>query len=71
MLCAKFAWNRPNGWNWPSGSWEENENVKSLQTDGQQAISKNWEFSSGELKGGGDGGWTPTPSLPQFWQLCD
>ena len=29
MLCAKF------GWNWPSGSREEDENVKSLQTDGQ------------------------------------
>ena len=29
MLCAKF------GWNWLSGSWEEDENVKSLQTDGQ------------------------------------
>ena len=29
MLCAKF------GWNWPSGSWEEDENVKSLQTDGR------------------------------------
>ena len=27
MLCAKF------GWNWPSGSEEEYENVKSLQTD--------------------------------------
>ena len=25
MLCAKF------GWNWPSGSGEENENVKRLQ----------------------------------------
>ena len=23
------------GWNWPSGSWEEDENEKSLQTDGQ------------------------------------
>ena len=23
-------------WNWPSGSWEEDENVKSLQTDGRQ-----------------------------------
>ena len=47
MLCAKF------GWNWPSGSGEEDENVKSLhqdrgsdgrrdrQTDdGQQAIKK-------------------------------
>ena len=29
MLWAKF------GWNWPSGSGEEDENVKSLQTDGQ------------------------------------
>ena len=29
MLCAKF------GWNWPSGSWEKDENVKGLQTDGQ------------------------------------
>ena len=29
MLCVKF------GWNWPSGSGEEDENVKSLQTDGQ------------------------------------
>ena len=29
MLCAKF------GWNWPSGSWEGDENVKSLQTDGR------------------------------------
>ena len=39
MLCAKF------GWNWPSGSGEEDENVKSLHTytqmdDGQQAIRK-------------------------------
>jgi hypothetical protein len=29
MICAK------SGWNWPSGSGEEVENVKSLQTDGQ------------------------------------
>ena len=29
MLCAKF------GWNWPGGSEEEDENVKSLQTDRQ------------------------------------
>ena len=27
MICAEF------GWNWPSGSGEEDENVKSLQTD--------------------------------------
>ena len=29
MLCAKF------GWNWPSGFGEEDENVISLQMDGQ------------------------------------
>ena len=29
MICAKFDWN------WPIGSGEEGENVKSLQTDGQ------------------------------------
>ena len=29
MLCAKF------GCNWPCGSGEEDENVKSLQTDGR------------------------------------
>ena len=29
MICAKF------GWNMPSGSGEEDENVKSLQTDGR------------------------------------
>ena len=29
MHCAKFRWN------WPSGSREEDENVKSLQMDGQ------------------------------------
>ena len=39
MLCAKF------GWNWPSSSGEEDENVKSLQTDrqtddGRQVIRK-------------------------------
>ena len=39
LLCAKF------GWNWPSGSGEEDENVKSLQTDrqtgdGRQVIRK-------------------------------
>ena len=30
MLCVKF------GWNWLSGSGEEDENVKSLQMDGQK-----------------------------------
>ena len=34
MLCSKF------GLNWLSGSGEEDENVKSLQTEGQQAIRK-------------------------------
>ena len=29
ILCAKF------GWNWPCGSGEEDENVKSLQTNRQ------------------------------------
>ena len=29
MICAKF------GWNWPSDSWEEDENVKSLKMDRQ------------------------------------
>ena len=29
MLCAKF------GWNWPNESGEEDENVRSLQTDGR------------------------------------
>ena len=48
MLCAKF------GSNWPSGSGEEVENVKSLQTDRrtdrQQAIRKaHLSFHSGEL----------------------
>ena len=57
MLCAKF------GWNWPSGSGEEDENVKSLQMDtqtdrqtGRQTTDDRWSekltwaFSSGELK---------------------
>ena len=50
MLCAKF------GWNFPSGSWEEDENMKSLQTDrqtddGQQVIRKaHLSLQLGELK---------------------
>ena len=49
ILCAKF------GWNWPSGSGEEDENVKSLQTDRQTTHDRwseklTWAFSSGELK---------------------
>ena len=48
ILCAKF------GWNWPSGCGEEDENVKSLQTDRQTddrwSEKLTWAFSSGELK---------------------
>ena len=54
MFCAKF------GWNLPSGSGEEDENVKSLDTDGQTDRDKQtddrwsekltWAFCSGELK---------------------
>ena len=50
ILCAKF------GWNWPSGSGEEDENVKSLQTDGkadgQTDVDEKWSEKltcSGEL----------------------
>ena len=53
MLCAKFGWNRPNGWNWPSGSWEEDENANSLQTEGQQAIIKNLRLHLRWAKKGG------------------
>ena len=48
MLCVKF------GWNWPSGSWEEDKDIKKFtdrwtdtQTDDDKLI---WAFSSGELK---------------------
>ena len=53
MLCAKF------GWNWPSGSGGEDENVKSLQQRRQQrwrtkdkfwSEKLTWVFGSGELK---------------------
>ena len=53
ILCAKFSWN------WPSGSGEQDENVKSLQTDGWtdgrtdiQTTDDWWseKHSSGELK---------------------
>ena len=57
MLCSKF------GWIWPSGSGEEDENVKSLQTDRwidrrmERQIDEDarwsekltWSFGSGEL----------------------
>ena len=35
MLCAKF------GWNWPSGSGEEDENVKSLQRTTEKFYDNN------------------------------
>ena len=41
------------GWNWPSGSWEEDENVNSLQTDGRRTTGdqkSSLELSSSELK---------------------
>ena len=52
MLCAKF------GWNWPSGSGEEDENVKHLRqrqwqpraTDKFWSEKVTWAFNSGELK---------------------
>ena len=51
-LCAKF------GWNWPSGSGEEDENVKSLRhrrqrrrtTDKFWSEKLTWAFGSGKLK---------------------
>ena len=52
MIWPKF------GWNWPSGSGKEDENVKSLQTDrhtDRQTTDDRWSekftwaFSSGEL----------------------
>ena len=47
MLCAKF------GWNWPSGSREEDEYVKSLRqrrtTDKFRSEKLIWAFGSGEL----------------------
>ena len=55
MFCAKFDWN------WPSGSGEEDENVKSLRqwrqrqrrrrtTDKFWSEKLTWAFGSGELK---------------------
>ena len=56
MLCAKF------GWNWPSGSGEKDENMKSLRrqrqrrqrqrrtTDKFWSEKLTWAFGSGELK---------------------
>ena len=52
MLCAKF------GWNWSSGSWEEDENVKSLRrrqrpprrtTDQIWSEKLTWAFGWSEL----------------------
>ena len=36
MFCAKFAWS------WPSGSWEEDENVKSLETERKDRWTNIW-----------------------------
>ena len=52
MHCAKF------GWNWPSGSEGEDENVKCLWQQQQQRRTMDkfwsemptWAFGSGELK---------------------
>ena len=53
MICAK------TGWNWPSGSGEEDENVKSVRQQQQRRGTTDifwsekltWAFGSGELKG--------------------
>ena len=52
FINAKF------GWNWPSGSGEENENVKSLpQQQLRQTTDKfwseklTWAFNSDDIKG--------------------
>ena len=44
MLCAKF------GWNWPCGSGEEDENVKTTTTDKFWSEKLTWAFGSGEWK---------------------
>ena len=44
MLCAKF------GWNWPSGSGEEVENVKSLQMDRQTDRQTDRRRTTGDQK---------------------
>ena len=44
MLCAKF------GWNWFSGSGEEDENVKSLQTDGRTDRQTDRRRTTGDQK---------------------
>ena len=47
MCCAKF------GWNWPSGSGEEDENVKSFDDNNNYKFwseKLTWAFGLGELK---------------------
>ena len=44
MLCAKL------GLNWPSGSGEEDENVKSLQTDRQTDGQTDRRRTTGDQK---------------------
>ena len=43
MLCAKF------GWNWPSGSWEEDENVKNF-IDRRTDRQTDWRRTTGDQK---------------------
>ena len=44
MLCAKF------GWNWTSGFGEEDENGRSLQTDGQENGQRDRRLMTGDQK---------------------
>ena len=62
MLCAKF------GWNWPFGSYGEDDNVKNLQkdrrtTDDRWSKKLTWAFSSCELK-------TCMTSPTMCWSRC-
>ena len=38
------------GWNWPSGSGEEDEHVSDGQTDDRGSEMLTWAISSGELR---------------------
>ena len=63
MLCAKF------GWNWVSGSGEEVENVKSLQTDRRtDRQTKDRHQTTGNQKSSGElktSGWIDEQKLVQ------
>lgn len=39
MICAMF------NWNWPSGSWKKDENVKSLRQQQQQKTNSDQKSS--------------------------